>query len=319
MDVGGILDIANNVYADPVVEDLLRRQAESRRRNLSEGELELDGSKFEVRRRGGVTKEEEERLGREIQEGVKVMKVKEELDKEALAAGGQFDWSEFKARTGMNRSSIRKAVMRYRRAKNTLVTRNLPLVHAVVRNTCRPGPARTYEDMVQEGSTGLLRAAELYDPTKGLRFSTYAVVWIKGVLGNSRVGEGITVPLRERTKINKIRRFVEGWDEALEGRECGSSDIGSGTGMTASEVSSVMGRVRETKGMLSLDYVHDLGKGGFNGACLDKSMWADYEMGEVVGVKADVVRMLVGRLTERERRVIVLRYGLDGGGERSLD
>ena len=316
MDVGVILDMKSNVQADPLVEEVLQREAAQRRKNLSEGELELDGTKFEGKRKGGLGKEEEFRLGREIQEGVRVLKIKDELEEDAKGKGVAFSWSDFKSQTGLTRSTIRKAVMKYRIAKNTLVTHNLPLVHAVVRNTYKPTPSRTYEDMVQEGSTGLLRAAELYDPGKGLRFSTYAVVWIKGVLGNSRVGEGITVPLRERTKINKIRKFVEGWQG--EGQPS-LEEIGEGTGMKVEEVREVSRRTREVKGLLSIDYVHDRGKGGFNGAELDKSMWADYEMGEIVGVKADVVRMLVSRLTERERRVIVLRYGLDGGGERSLE
>ena len=167
--------------------------------------------------------------------------------KSSLSSASSFkvDWKALSSKTGHSKASIRRTIMHYRQAKNKLVTANLPLVHSVVRNTFTPTAQRSYEDMVQEGSTGLLRAAELYDPEKGLRFSTYAVVWIKGVLGNSLAeGDGVKVPLRERTKINKIQRFVEGY-ERDKGRRPNLAEIGEGTGMRVEEIEVVQRRVRE--------------------------------------------------------------------------
>jgi len=89
--------------------------------------------------------------------------------------------------------------------------------------------------------------------------------------------------------------------------------------MSESEVVDVMSKVRDAGRLLSIDYIHESKNGGVQGVMLDKNMWADVEMGEVVGVKADVLKMLIEQLSERERRLIVLRYGLDGGGERSLE
>eukprot|EP01083_Nonionella_stella_P168299 567801_1 len=93
---------------------------------------------------------------------------------------------------------------------------NMGLVHAVVRSRMRESgrglysyDGVSYEEMVQEGSLGLLRAAELFDPSRGLRFSTYATIWIKGVLGNSDLSNTITLPLRERNKFKKIQTAKE--------------------------------------------------------------------------------------------------------------
>jgi DNA-directed RNA polymerase sigma subunit (sigma70/sigma32) len=96
-------------------------------------------------------------------------------------------------------------------AKQVLADRNLGLVHKAVRarigsRRCRPG---LYEELVQEGVLGLMRATELYDPSKGHRFSTYAYAWIKGVLSNSKANQIITVPTRERSLYNKIRAARE--------------------------------------------------------------------------------------------------------------
>jgi len=79
------------------------------------------------------------------------------------------------------------------------------LVHAVVRQQRIMGDV-TYAELVQEGSLGLLRAAELFDPSRGIRFSTYATIWIKGTLSNSHLKETIKLPRREKSKWNRIRQ-----------------------------------------------------------------------------------------------------------------
>src|SRR5439155_5942595 len=62
-------------------------------------------------------------------------------------------------------------------ARNTLVMSNIGLVHLVANQFCRP-PLR-YDDLVQEGTMGLIRATETFEPNRGIRFSTYSVYWIR--------------------------------------------------------------------------------------------------------------------------------------------
>merc|ERR1712038_97740 len=127
------------------------------------------------------------------------------------------------------------------------------LVHAVVRTRMRESghgsvsfDGVSYEEMVQEGSLGLLRAAELFDPTRGLRFSTYATIWIKGVLGNSSLSEAITLPLREKNKWKKIQQSVEeisalkGVDDNGKDYKPSEEEIGSHCGLSPTDVKSVM-------------------------------------------------------------------------------
>lgn len=69
--------------------------------------------------------------------------------------------------------------------------------------------------MIQEGSIGLIRATQLFDPLRGLRFSTYATIWIKEVLSNSNsLDEVISLPSREKAIHNKVRMAWE--DMAIE-------------------------------------------------------------------------------------------------------
>jgi len=157
----GVLDIKKNVLGEPAVESILQSEAEARRRNLSEGELEMEGKfgrKKEGGKRGGLGAEEELRLGRVIQSGVRILKVKQEIES---FNNGLLNWAEMTKRTGMKRSEVRKTVSQYRSAKNKLVTSNLPLVHAVVRTTYKPTGARTYQVRKSEATSEGSERSEL--------------------------------------------------------------------------------------------------------------------------------------------------------------
>eukprot|EP00957_Ditylum_brightwellii_P160076 12185587-Ditylum_brightwellii.AAC.1 len=73
--------------------------------------------------------------------------------------------------------------------------------------------------MVQEGSLGLICAAEFLDQSRGLWFSMYATISMKGILSNSKVTETITLPIHTKTKFHKIQRAMEGLQNRGEGEE----------------------------------------------------------------------------------------------------
>ena len=149
-------------------------------------------------------------LGKLIQKGVALHKAKLELEATLNRDVTRQEWTEHAGLTSPK--ELRRQVSDYRRAKQLLVTANMGLVHSVVKQQLHASGTKmgiTYEELVQEGSLGLLRAAELFDPSRGLRFSTYATIWIKGTLSNSHVKEPIKLPEREKTKWNKIRKAHE--------------------------------------------------------------------------------------------------------------
>jgi len=233
---------------------------------------------------------------------------------------------------------LRRMVSDYRQAKNNLVMANMGLVHALVRsrmgisggsgNHKTGNDGISYEEMVQEGSLGLLRAAELFDPSRGLRFSTYATIWIKGVLGNSSMSETITVPLRERAKWNKIQTAIVDLQMEFGAKDDSyrpSHDhIAGRSGMDIETVKQVVSKMKRAKNVLSLDYQYETqgrsggAEGKFEALNNDKNLMDDVDLVERLHVRADVIAAIVRNLDPREARLIRLRYGLNDGRTRSI-
>jgi len=270
--------------------------------------------------------EEEIELARSIQLGAKVNKLKIELEQERGRSISKTEWA--KAAGFSSTSQLRRVVSDYRQAKNRLVMANMGLVHAVVKgNRFTTGEGRrifgnaaSYEELVQEGSLGLLRAAELFDPERGLRFSTYATIWIKGILSNMKVHEIITTPTRERTKLNKIRSATNTLKEMH--MEATSDKISEMTGIAEDEVQNSLMRSSYASSPLSLDYSYvDSGSKGEN---RQVSLYGDVALMEhndaamQVEFQADVLTVLTRNLKPREADFIILRYGIKDGNALTL-
>ena len=308
----------------PAVQALSARQRRtSKKNNAKNGRM----TKNRVARSGlneakeRITPEDEIRLGKSIQQGVALHKVKSDFESKHGREITRQEWIE---QAGLaSAKELRRRVSEYRQSKQELVASNIGLVHAVVRSTPAGSTALSYEERVQEGSLGLVRAAELFDPSRGIRFSTYATIWIKGTLSNSHAKETITLPAREKTKWNKIRNAHEELQQELQ-REPTPPEIGERVGMTEREVVSTSKRMTQARSVLSLDYEytqHSRG-GGDSGADAslwrDKSLMADADLAERNHLQADVVAALAKNLDAREERLMRLRYGLSDGNPRTI-
>jgi RNA polymerase sigma factor (sigma-70 family) len=271
-------------------------------------------------RRDRVTPEEELVLGRQIQKGVALHTKKTDFEAQHGREITRQEWIDL---AGLESAKeLRKYVAEYRSAKQRLVESNMGLVHAVVKQLGTRGGV-TYEEMVQEGSLGLLRAAELFDPLRGLRFSTYATIWIKGVLSNSHLKEPITLPQREKTKWNRIRQAHDALASEL-GREPTRDEIAKRAAMTVQEVLITTRRMTQAQQVLSLDYEYrTASRSGVEtsseaGLQQDKAFMFDVDLAERTQFHADVVAALAKNLDAREARLMRLRYGLVDGQMRSI-
>mmetsp|Transcript_23348 Transcript_23348/g.51089 ORF Transcript_23348/g.51089 Transcript_23348/m.51089 type:complete len:330 (+) Transcript_23348:552-1541(+) len=282
-----------------------------------------------------------------IQRGVWLHKVK--TDKEAVD-GRSLTKSEWAKLANLETpTQLRREVATYRRAKQLLVSANMGLVHTVVKKhyyDVRKRSGVTYEELVQEGSLGLLRAAELFDPSRGIRFSTYATIWIKGHLSNSHMLDGaIKLPAIEKQKWKKIlkahRELVQEKggditnpdfdDGSMSSHTVSVEEIANRLDMKVEDVIVSQNKMRRAKSVLSLDYEYQQrsrsggGGGGGNpneggGQQLlmdmdDKSIRADADLAERTQMQADVVAAMARNLTPREARLMRLRYGLTTDGK----
>lgn len=294
-----------------------------------------------------LTRDQEYALARTIQRGAQIHKLKAEYESTHQEPLTKRDWAQL---AGLSSAELRRAVSDYRTAKQKLVSSNMGLVHAVVNNQYRRKAFKqhrgeiTMDELVQEGSLGLIRAAELFDPEKGLRFSTYATIWIKGVLSNTNLDDDIvTLPSRERVIWNKIRRAwndmkAEGEDDTLfekkkKGRnsktnsslKLSSEELANRLGMKKERVEESIQRMQCVGNVLSLDYQYTTStRSGYSdgkkqeGLTSTKFFSEDADLAERAQLKADLVAGLVRNLDERELQLIRLRYGLHDGQEYTI-
>lgn len=241
----------------------------------------------------------------------------------------------------MTWNDLRKLISDYRMAKEELVLRNVGLVRVLVRSQyARRAEHRgvPIEELIQEGLLGLIRTAELFDPSRGLRFSTYATIWIKGVLSNSNLlDEVISLPSREKAIHNKVRRAWE--DMAIETGDSNGAAGGGGKRPSASSAEELAVRLWMDKSsveehlrcmacvtnVLSLDYRYSSStQSGHLSGNMDKALHSrlsfgtDADLAERAQFRADVVSGLVKNLTERELTLMRLRYGLEDGTEHTV-
>ena len=271
-----------------------------------------------------VTQEQEIQLARIIQDGAALCAVRTKAEEELGREISRQEWAE---RAGLKSAKeLRRRVSDYRRAKHHLVSANVGLVHAVVNQqwpSLKHATGVSKEELIQEGSLGLLRAAELFDPSRGLRFSTYAVVWIKGTLSNSHVRELVRLPSREKTKWNKIVQARKELEEA--GEEVQPERLAQMTGLPIEQIMATHHRMNQARRMMSLDYEYATqsrsgteSSSSINVLEKDKAMQADGDLAERTQLHADIIAAMTRNLDAREARLLRLRYGLSDGRARTL-
>jgi RNA polymerase primary sigma factor len=283
-----------------------------------------------------LTRDQEYALAYRIQDGTRVHKLKTEYETANSQPPSKKQWAEL---AGMSSNDLRKVISDYRTAKQELVSCNMGLVRAVCKNYARKAHYRgiPVEELVQEGSMGLIRAAELFDPAKGLRFSTYATIWIKGVLSNSNLlEEVIRLPMRERTLWNKVRATWEemeqekgdGASQNMKGKPSlsGAKELAKRLDMDPELIEAHLKRMACVTNVLSLDYQYATAtRSGYSDnsnkqdALMNVAQFGtDADLAEKAQFKADVVASLVRNLTEKELTLMRLRYGLEDGTEYTI-
>jgi RNA polymerase primary sigma factor len=193
------------------------------------------------------------------------------------------------------------------RAKEHLVNCNLRLVISNARRFS--GRELPLLDLIQEGILGLIRAVEKFDWRKGYKFSTYATFWIRQALQRALDSRARTIRIpvhlgqRERKVARAHRQLL-----SATGQEPSDEELARAAGLAPGDVSEIRAAARV---VTSLD--RPVGQGTTAlGALLPSDLHGPEEALEV-SQRASALRRAVEGLPERERRVVSLRYGIDGG------
>ena len=223
--------------------------------------------------------------------------------KETLARGKQA-WAEV---VGCDVKELEKTQKSGIRAKEHMIKANLRLVVSVAKKYQNRGLELL--DLIQEGTLGLERAVEKFDPTKGYRFSTYAYWWIRQGITRAIATQSRTIrlPVHITEKLNKIKKAQRKISQE-KGRTPKIEDIAKELDMTAAQIREVLLRVPRS---VSLEIKVGKEKDTELGDLLETESASPEETLMRESLQKDL-HYLLSELTSREREVIQMRFGFGG-------
>jgi RNA polymerase nonessential primary-like sigma factor len=258
-----------------------------------------------------LSAEEEISLARLVQSGCRATDVAQEMK---LRAGGVVPSLEAWAhQAGMEVRQLQRCLRQAEQARSRMVLANIRLVISMARRYQRS--RGDLEDLIQEGTIGLIRAVERFDPSRGYRFSTYATWWIRDGIGSALVAKGRTIRLPSTMvdQLHRLRQIQQSLNQQL-GRDPSLDELAAATGLKPLDIREVLFRAQEP---LSLD-----GRQNANTelSLLDSLPCEVSKPQEQVdaSLMQEDIQQLLDELPEQEAELLRLRYGIAAGEPLSL-
>ncbi|HEY9688834.1 MAG TPA: RNA polymerase sigma factor, RpoD/SigA family [Coleofasciculaceae cyanobacterium] len=257
-----------------------------------------------------LTDEQEIILGKQVQQLMRLLDLQEKLTNELDRSPTESEWA---AAANLLPEELKQHLRLGKRAKKKMIEANLRLVVSIAKKYQK----RNLEllDLIQEGSLGLERGVEKFDPMMGYKFSTYAYWWIRQAITRAiaQQSRAIRLPIHITEKLNKVKRVQRELTQKL-GRSPKLSEVAAELELEPAQVREFMLisrqpvslelRVGDNQDTELQDLLEDEG-----------DLPEDYASREALRLD---LQSLLAELTPQQRDVIMLRFGLEDGRELSL-
>jgi RNA polymerase nonessential primary-like sigma factor len=257
-----------------------------------------------------LTHEQEIQFGKQVQRMMSALEAKdaltEKLDREPTKA----EWAEA---IDMSEAELDQILQVGQRAKKKMIEANLRLVVAIAKKYQKRN--LEFLDLIQEGTLGLERGVEKFDPTRGYKFSTYAYWWIRQAITRAIAQQARTIrlPIHITEKLNKIKRVQRELAQKL-GRSPNPTEIARALDLEPAQIREFLLMARQPVSL-------DMRVGDNQDTELQELLEDDGTSPETFAAQESLkqdIRGMLADLTPQQREVLVLRFGLDDGKELSL-
>lgn len=211
------------------------------------------------------------------------------------------------------RRSLKHRLAEGHAAREALVLHNLRLVLDIAGHYTNA--SLTYDDLVQEGILGLLKAADRYDPARGTRFATFAVWWIRQSIGRAiaNYGRSVRLPVNRVHKISQLKRLATHLEQQ-GGQSPSVDELAHSAGISPVAAASLM---QDSQMIISLDAPVEQDERDAVEQVADR-LAVDPEKSAADSALRHIIEQGLARLDSREAEILRLRYGLGGGEARPL-
>ncbi|MFM2429009.1 MAG: polymerase sigma factor RpoD [Cyanobacteriota bacterium] len=288
-----------------------KRRAQTKKKHYTEDSIRLYLQ--EIGRIRLLRADEEIELARKIADLLELERIRDKLEEKLDRQATIAEWGEA-ADKDATLQQFRRRVHIGQRAKDKMVQSNLRLVVSIAKKYMNRG--LSFQDLIQEGSLGLIRAAEKFDHEKGYKFSTYATWWIRQAITRAIADQSRTIrlPVHLYETISRIKKTTKLLSQEM-GRKPTEEEIATRMEMTIEKL-----RFIAKSAQLPISLETPIGKE--EDSRLGDFIESDGEMPEDQVAKSLLREDLEGvlaTLSPREKDVLRLRYGLDDGRMKTLE